>query len=384
MREYGVGIIGCGVISTIYMQNMPHFAGIKLRACADLRAETAVAQAAKFGIEALSIDDMLKRQDIDIIVNLTIPAAHFSVSHAALSADKHVFSEKPLAVSVAEGRKLVQEAEERGLLIGSAPDTFLGGGGQLARSLVDAGRVGRILSGTAFLLSHGMEHWHPDPTFFYQPGGGPILDMGPYYLTALVNLLGPIARVQALTSIGFTERMVTAAGPRTGETIAVTTPTTIMALLEFVGGAQVSMGMSWDVWRHDHPAIELYGTEGSLRVPDPNFFGGKVDFTERGGAWQVEDADAKPFGIPNYRHPSWAADHPSLANYRCLGIAELARSAGAGTPHRSAGRLALHVLEAMHGILQAGESGTAVIIETQVERPPPLDDAAARDLLRQT
>src|SRR5271168_3565537 len=185
-QKLGVGVVGCGVISTIYMQNMPLFAGLQLRACADQRKEAAAAQGEKFGIDALGVDALLARDDIDIVVNLTVPNAHFAVGHAALTAGKHVFSEKPLCVSVADGRRLVAEADARKLRLGCAPDTFIGAGGRLARAFVDDGRVGKILSGTAFLMSHGMEHWHPDPEFFFKPGGGPILDMGPYYLSALV------------------------------------------------------------------------------------------------------------------------------------------------------------------------------------------------------
>ncbi len=274
------------------------------------------------------------------------------------------------------------EAEARGLLIGCAPDTFLSAGGRLARRFVDEGTVGTILAGTAMLMSHGMEHWHPDPAFFYKPGGGPILDLGPYYLGALVNLLGPIAQVQAQGAIGFAERIVTAAGPRTGEAIRVETPTTITALLRFVSGAQISLMMSWDVWKHGHPAIELYGTEGSMRVPDPNFFVGVIDFTARDGDWQQADSSVMVFGAPNWRSPNWAASRPSQANYRCLGLAELARAAMTGTPHRSSGKLALHVLEAMYGILEAAETGRSVRIETIIERPLALSDDEAAGLLR--
>ena len=178
MTTLGVGLIGCGNISTIYLQNAPKFKGIAFKACADQRREAADAQAAKFDIDAAGVDELLKRSDIDLIVNLTVPNAHFEVSHAALTAGKHVFCEKPLCVDLDHGRRLVKEAEVRGLKLGCAPDTFLGAGGRLAREFVDEGRVGRILSGTAFLMSHGMEHWHPDPEFFFKPGGGPILDIG--------------------------------------------------------------------------------------------------------------------------------------------------------------------------------------------------------------
>lgn len=382
MRDFGVGIIGCGNISTIYMQNMPLFAGVKLIACADARPEAAQAQAQKFGIEALSVDAMLKRSDIDAVINITIPNAHFEVSHAALTAGKHVFGEKPLTTSLSDAKRLVAEATQRNLLIGCAPDTFLGAGGRLARQFVDESRVGKILSGTAFLMSHGMEHWHPDPEFFFKPGGGPILDIGPYYIGALVNLLGPIASVQAQGSIGHAQRTVTAASPKNGETITVETPTTVMALLSFVSGAQINLVMSWDVWKHGHPAIELYGTEGSMRVPDPNFFGGVIDFTTRDGDWQQADSSAMVFGHLNWRSPNWPATRAPQANYRCLGLAELSRAAQTGTPHRSSGKLALHVLEAMYGILEAAETKTSVAIETQIERPVPMTDTEAATLLR--
>jgi predicted dehydrogenase len=382
MRELGVGIVGCGVISTVYMLNMPLFRGIKLRACADLRKDAACAQAAKFGIEALNIDAMMKRDDIDIVVNLTVPNAHFAVSHAALTAGKHVFAEKPLTVSVEDGRRLVAEADARGLAIGCAPDTFLGAGGRLARRFVDEGRVGKILAGSAIFLTHGMEHWHPDPEFFFKPGGGPILDVGPYYIGALVNLLGPVQRVQAQASSGFAERIVTAKGPREGHKIAVETPTTVMALLDFAAGVQVTLAMSWDVWKHGHPAIELYGTEGSMRVPDPNFFGGNIEFTTRDGEWQTEDSSAMSFGQPNWRSPSWPATRPMQANYRCLGLAELARSVTEGTAHRSNGRLALHVLEVMYAILQAAETHATIEVGTQIVRPPALSDEEAHALIR--
>jgi predicted dehydrogenase len=303
MTDIGIGLVGCGNISSIYLQNIPRYRGLSLRACADTRPEAAAAQAGRFGIAALSVDELLARDDIDLVVNLTPPNAHFGISLAALRAGKHVFSEKPLAVDFEEGRRLVDEAERHGLLLGCAPDTFLGAGGRLARRLVDQGAVGTILSGTAFLMSHGMEHWHPDPEAFFKPGGGPILDMAPYYLNALVNLIGPVRRVFALSGTGFAERVITADSPRRGERIKVETPTTVMALLEFASGAQVTFCMSWDVWRHGHPAIELYGTDGSLRVPDPNFFGGAVELTERSGDWQTIDSSNLPLGAPNWRAP---------------------------------------------------------------------------------
>ncbi len=381
MDTLNVGIVGCGNISGIYLQNIPAYRGLSLRACADMRPEVAQAQAGRHGIEALSVDALLGRDDIDLVVNLTIPSAHFGVSLAALSAGKHVFSEKPLAVDFEQGRRLVDEAEARGLHLGCAPDTFLGAGGRLARQLIDGGAVGRILSGTAFLMSHGMEHWHPDPEFFFKPGGGPILDMAPYYLSTLVNLIGPVRRVVSMSSIGFPERIVTTeTSPRKGERITVETPTHVMALLEFASGAQVTFCMSWDVWKHGHPAIELYGTEGSLRVPDPNFFGGDVEITESGGDWQVRNSGEMPLGAPNWRSPNWAPEVPSKANYRALGLADLASAVLQGTPHRSSGRLGLHVLEIMHSILEGAATGQPKAITTTLERPAALADGDAAGL----
>jgi predicted dehydrogenase len=382
MSELGVGIIGCGNISSIYMRNMPQFRGLRLVACADVRPEAAEAQARAHGIEALSIDALLARSDIGIVVNLTTPNAHFAVSHAALKAGKHVFGEKPITVEAKDAAKLVKEADKRGLKLGCAPDTFLGAGGRAAREIIDSGRIGKVLSGTCFLMSHGMEHWHPDPTFFFKPGGGPILDMAPYYLAALINLLGPVESVQARASSGFAERIVSAEGPMKGKAIKVETPTTVMAIVHFASGADILFTMSWDVWKHGHPPIELYGTEGSLRVPDPNFFGGSVEYTEKGGDWITVDTEARPYGKPNWRSPNWAASMPSRANYRCLGIAELASAATKGTPHRASGALASHALEAMHAMLTAGATGRTVQVRSRIERPAALSDKQALALWR--
>ena len=344
MDEIGVGIVGCGNISTIYLTNLPHAPGVKVRACADMKPEVAEAQGKRFGVEAMTVDALLARDDIQFIVNLTVPAAHGSVSLAALTGGKHVFSEKPLAVDVELGRKVIEEAESRKLMIGCAPDTFLGAGGRLSRKLVDDGAVGRILSGGAFLMSHGMEHWHPDPEFFFKKGGGPVLDVGVYYITALVNLLGPVARVHAVTSTGFPERIVTSEGPRKGYHIQVETPTTCLALLEFASGALLTFAATWDVWKHGHPPIELYGTEGTLRVPDPNFYGGVVETSARSGDWITHDSGedaARPSELAGRRtepgelsrarrcrHDRRAKERPPLSRKR---------QAGAPRPRRDGG-----------------------------------------------
>ena len=377
MSKLGVGVIGCGNISTIYLRNVTNFRDLKLVACADLRPEVARDQAGLFGIEALTIEALLARPDIQIVVNLTTPNAHFAVSHAALTAGKHVFGEKPITVEAADAAALVSEAAQRGLKLGCAPDTFLGGGGRTARELIDAGRIGKVLYGTCFLMSHGMEHWHPDPTFFFRPGGGPILDMGPYYLAALINLLGSVTHVQGRASSGFATRLVSSKGPMNGKTITVETPTTVMALLHFETGADIVFTMSWDVWKHGHAPIELYGTEGSLRVPDPNFFGGVVQYTERGSDWISLAADERAFGKPNWRSPNWPDHMPSQANYRCLGVAELASAVLHGTPHRASGALASHALEVMHATLKAGVEGGEIAVHSRVDRPAAMSETDA-------
>ena len=376
MRAFGLGIVGCGSISGVYFRNAPLFKGLQVAGCADIIPEAAAKQAKAFDVPARGVDELLAATDVDIAINLTVPNAHYAVSMAALKAGKHVFTEKPLAARAALGRKLVEAAKKRGLSIGSAPDTFLGAAGRKARALIDEGAIGRPVTGTAFVLGHGMEHWHPNPEFFYKPGGGPVLDLGPYTITALINLLGPIARVQALTSIGEAERLIAAAGPNHGKSIKVETPTTALALLEFVSGAHVVAGMSWDVWRHSAAPIEIHGTEGSLRLPDPNFFGGVVEVSRRGGDWTPHDTAADAFGVPNQ-----PAAEPRVANYRVLGVADLAAAIRAGRPARAGGDLALHALEAMEAILRAGDRRRAIRLPPADVRPAPFAETEAASLL---
>ena len=263
-RQARIGIIGCGVISEAYLRLAPLFRDLSIVACADVVPAAARARAEAYSVRAMSVDELLKSDDIDTVINLTVPAAHYDVSHSILSAGKHAYSEKPLALSGKQAKKLVAEADKRGLKLGCAPDTFLGGGGQTARRLIDKGVIGKVLGGSAHVMSHGMEHWHPNPTFFYQPGAGPMFDIGPYYVTALVNLLGPVKTVAAMAQKGFSHRLVTAEGPMRGKKVKVTTPTSISAVLEFHSGAQVTIGTSWDVWKHGH-AIRSSFTAPTVR-----------------------------------------------------------------------------------------------------------------------
>ncbi|WP_047458628.1 Gfo/Idh/MocA family protein [Rhizobium rhizogenes] len=374
--KLGIGIVGCGNISMTYLRNATLFAGVELRACADISADAAALRAREYGIRPLRVDQLLADPEVDLVLNLTIPAVHFDVTMSALSAGKHVFTEKPLATSAAEGRTLVAEAKARGLLLGSAPDTFLGAAGRRARRLMEEGAIGRPVSGTAFMMGRGMEHWHPNPQFYYQPGGGPVFDMGPYYLTMMVNLLGPVVRVMAMATKGQEERLITADGPFKNTTFKVGTPTNVLSLLEFQSGATVNFGASWDVFRHSNHPIELHGTEGSLRLPDPDTFGGTVSLSERGADWRDFDSDGELYGKRN-----WPFAAPDRANYRMLGVADLARSLEEKRPPRASGELALHVLEIMEAILASGESGQSVRIGGDLVRPPLLGEDEARSLL---
>lgn len=374
--KLGIGVVGCGNISITYLRNAALFEGVELRACADISTELATQRAEEYGIWAVSVDALLADPEVDLVLNLTIPAAHFDVSFSALSAGKHVFTEKPLATSAKDGRRLVVEAEKRGLLLGSAPDTFLGAAGRRARRLMDEGSIGRPVTGTAFMMGRGMEHWHPNPQFYYQPGGGPVFDMGPYYLTMLVNLLGPVARVMALATKGQEDRLITAEGPFKNTTFKVGTPTNILSLLEFHSGATVTFGASWDVFRHSNHPIELHGTEGSLRLPDPDTFGGTVSLSERGADWKDFHSESELYGAHN-----WPFAAPDRANYRILGVADLARALATGRKPRASGDLALHVLEIMEAILASGESRDAVAVNGSVDQPPLLQEDEARSLL---
>ncbi|MEI1248518.1 Gfo/Idh/MocA family protein [Rhizobium aouanii] len=371
-----IGIVGCGNISLAYMRNAPLFSGVEIIACADLNADAAKRRAAEFDLRAANVDSLIDDRNIDLILNLTIPAAHFDVSMRALSAGKHVFTEKPLGVTAAEGRSLVDAAAAKGLMLGSAPDTFLGAAGRHARRQMEAGAIGKPVTGTAFMMGRGMEHWHPDPSFYYQAGAGPVMDMGPYYLTMMVNLMGPIRRVQAVATSGQEERLITAEGPKQGTTFKVGTPTSVLSLLEFECGATVTFGSSWDVFRHSNHPIELHGTEGSLRLPDPDNFGGSVALSSRGAPWQETDTSGELFGAVN-----WPIAAPDRANYRMLGLADLARAITEGRAPRASGDLALHVLEVMEAILRAGETGVAQTISGIVAQPKELREDEARSLL---
>jgi predicted dehydrogenase len=354
MKPVGVGIIGCGNIAPAYLKALPGFGILSLRGVADANSAAAAARAAEFGVPHRSVETLLVDPDIELLINLTTPKSHLEVGLAALAAGTHVHSEKPLATSFADGVRLMDAARDGARLVGCAPDTFLGGGHQTCRRLVDEGRIGVPVGGTAYFMCPGHEAWHPNPDFYYHAGGGPMLDMGPYYLTALVNLLGPIESVAGMVSMPRPTREI-GSQPRRGDRIAVEVPTHVAGTLRFACGAIVQIATSFDVAGHRHTPIEIYGTMGTLLVPDPNRFGGPVNYLAVGGSWEEIPVEA-PY-----------AD----GNYRGLGAADLGRAIRTGQPHRTSGMLALHVLEVMEAFGRSSETGRHVPIETRVERPDP-------------
>jgi predicted dehydrogenase len=361
MSSTKIGIIGTGNISPIYMAVCKSFAGLDLAACADLDLEKARRAAGQNVIaRACSVDELLADPDIEIVVNLTPPAVHARLAMAALASGKSVYNEKPLALTREDAQQMLEMAASRGLRIGCAPDTFLGAGLQTCRKLIDEGAIGFPVAATAFMLCHGHEGWHPDPEFYYQVGGGPLFDMGPYYLTALVSLLGPVARVSGSARITFPERIIGSA-PKKGQKITVEVPTHVSGLLDFASGATVTMITSFDVWRHALPHIEIYGSEGSLSVPDPNTFGGPVRLWRAAG-------------------DSWE-DIPLISGYpqnsRGLGVADMAEAMKSGRPHRANASLAYHVLDIMHAIHDSSRQGKHIPLSSTCERPEPFSGFSA-------
>jgi len=352
MRKVGIGIIGCGVISTAYLKAAQRFPVLEIKAVADMRSEAAEKRGAEFGVPGMRVDQMLKRDDIEIVINLTVPLAHTDVSLAVLNAGKHVHSEKPLGINVAEARKVMDLAATRNLRVGCAPDTFLGGGHQTARKLIDDGAIGLPVAGSAFFMCPGHERWHPAPGFYYLRGGGPMLDMGPYYITNLVQLLGPVASVMGSTARPKSERLVTSE-PMNGTLIPVEVPTHVAGTLEFESGAVISIAMSFDVPKHRHAPIEIYGDKGSILVPDPNRFGGEVQVAKAGGEWETMPL--------THGHVE--------GEFRSIGVADMATAIVTDRPHRASGALALHVLEVTEAFQTSAEEGRRVKIESRVERP---------------
>jgi predicted dehydrogenase len=355
MKPVGIGVIGCGNISAAYLTAARKFPILRIVSLSDANSEAAAARGREFDLPARPVEATLADPEVEIILNLTVPKAHVDVGLSAIAAGKHVHSEKPLGVALAEARRLVDAAARAGLRLGCAPDTFLGGAHQTARARLDEGLIGRPVGGTAFFMCPGHELWHPNPGFYYLAGAGPMLDMGPYYITDLVNLLGPVAKVVGAATRTRDERVIPS-GLREGERIPVEVATHVTGTLMFASGAAVAMTMSFDVAKHRHAPIEIYGETGTLIVPDPNVFGGEIEIAEAGGDWRP---------VPT--------EHAYAdGNYRILGLADMAQAIRAGRPHRASGALAFHVLETMEAFQLSSDSGRAVEIASRVERPAPM------------
>jgi predicted dehydrogenase len=355
-RKIKVGIVGCGNISPIYFKNITSvFEVLDVVACCDIIGDRAKAKTDEFkGVVACVNEELYSHPDVDIILNITPPKTHAEVSLAAIKAGKTVHSEKPLATNREDAKKILKAAAAKGVRVGCAPDTFLGGGLQTCRKLIDDGWIGEPIGATAFMMGRGPESWHPEPFIFYQVGAGPMLDVGVYYVTALVSLLGPVKRVTSSARITFPERLITSQ-PHFGTKIKVEMPTFVAGVMDFASGAVASIVTSFDVWKSTLPRIEIYGTEGALLVPDPNTFGGPVKVMRPGGEWS---------DIP--------LTHGYAENSRGLGLADLAYGLRSGRPHRASGQMAYHVLDVMLGFNDASAKGEHVNIQSDCERPAAL------------
>ena len=352
-----VGVIGCGNISDIYLSNAAWLSEIEVVGVTDLRLEMAQKQAEKYGIAQVydSIEALLADPEIEMVLNITHPAAHGIVAQQVVEAGKSVYNEKPLTLTRAEGKKLVETAKANGVLVGCAPDTFLGAGHQTARKLIDDGAIGNIVSANVFMVGWGMEMWHPNPDFYFKPGGGPMFDMGPYYLTDLVFLMGAVSSVSGMVTTGRKQRTITSE-PLNGTLIDVEVPTHVSGLMQFESGAIGTLIMSFDVAGSTLPRIEIHGDKGSLSVPDPNNFGGTV-LLRKGGEREWEEIELVT---------------PYTENSRGLGLADMAAALRGGRAHRANGDLAYHVLDLMHAFHDSAELGTHVAVESRCDRPEPL------------
>jgi predicted dehydrogenase len=367
MDKVKVGVVGCGAISGAYLGMAKNFPLVEMAACADLDLSRAKAAAEKYGIARVcTVDELMKDPSIEIVLNLTVPKAHVPVGLAAVEAGKHMYAEKPLGIDRADAKKLLDAAKKKGVRIGCAPDTFMGACVQTARKLIDEGAIGRPIAFTSTWMSRGHEHWHPSPEFYYEVGGGPMLDMGPYYLTALLNLLGPINRLAGMASVTRPERPILhkkdgQPGPKFGKVMKVETPDHVVGLIEFANGCvgQIITSFATRAPNYDGKLpIVVYGTEGTIRVGDPNGFDGPVTlcrFSEEKGDEFVE--------MP----------HTFVKGYgRSIGLADMATAIRSGRPHRASGDLAFAVLDAMVGFLETSRSGAFHTPKEKFERPAPM------------
>lgn len=388
-RTLGIGVVGAGVISHAYLGSISRAPNLRLVAIASRGMASAEAQARRYGGEAKSTEAILADPDVDIVLNLAPPLLHHPIGRAALLAGKHLYSEKPFATSLADARDLIVLADSQRLKIGCAPDTFLGPAHQATRRLLDEGVIGRVVGGAVVMASNGMEHWHPNPAFFYDRGGGPLLDIGPYMITQLVNLLGP---VRTVTALGTTPRRTrTVASPdRAGEAFEVRVPTTVNGALVFESGANIALTLTWDVIAHQRQSIELYGLEGTLAAPTPNGFDGDLRLHRGAGDWATVHRGGGPVGprdaceivdaLTSLRagvHPATGEamgphSPPLFGDLRGLGLIDLAGAVRGDREPRASAPLALHVLEVLLALEASADVGDVVRITTRPARPEPV------------
>lgn len=351
-----VGVIGCGAISEVYLANAARYRSFDVVTCADLDGERARRRAREFGIRAAdSTEQLLADPDVELVLNLTVPKAHFELTREAIDAGKSVYSEKPLAITFGDASELVDRAAARKVRLGCAPDTFLGSAFQTVRRRIDVGLIGRPVAAVANMMSRGPESWHPDPAFYYELGGGPLFDMGPYYLTALISLLGPVREVSGLARISFPQRLITSE-PFRGKEISVETPSHVTALLDFESGVVGTLTTTFDVTASEAPLLEIHGEEGSLSLADPNGFAGIVRVRGR--------TDSEWREVP--------LDTGAGGNARGIGVADIAQARRSGAAHRASGELAAHVVDVMERILESSKVGSRLALRSTCERPTPL------------
>ena len=383
-KVFNVGLIGCGHISETYFRAQEFFNNIKIVKCADINSKSANNCAKKYNIQAVTVVEILQDKEIEIILNLAIPRAHFEISQKALLAGKHCYSEKPLCINFEDGKKLLELSKKNNLYLGSAPDTFLGGGIQKTRDLIDKGLIGKIELGNAIFAFPGVQSYHPNPEpWFAINEGGPVIDMGPYYITALVSLLGPAINVSSRSKKVFNEREI-GIGQRKGTKFSVECETTYVSTIEFKDKSLIQMTLSFDVKDHKRNHIELYGDKGSIVVPDPNMFGGSV-FTclELGGKWTEHKTDNLELGKINIKNQSSRANEsPTNANYRGAGLSQMAFSIENHKKHLCNANLSLHVLDIIRSIMRAAESEKKEMISTSCDKPDVFTQEQIKNLLR--
>jgi predicted dehydrogenase len=350
-----IGVVGCGEVSGAYLGPAKRFPVLEIVACADRHLDRAQAKAKEFGIPiACGVEELLANPEIEIVLNLTTPPGHYPIAKSALQADTHVYNEKPFTSTCKEGRELLELAQVKDLRIGGAPDTFLGAALQTARKLIDDGEIGEPVGATANMLSHGPESWYHNPELSYRQGRGPMFDYGPYYLTALISLLGPVQRVCGLTRKSFDKRLITSE-PKRGTWFQVDVPTHVVGMMDFANGAIGTITTTFDVWGADLCAIEIFGSTGSLRLPDPNIFGGTVKLFKASGAWEE---------VP--------LTHGYDKQSRSLGLADMAQAIRTGRAHRASGEMAYHVLDIMHAIHDASQESRYIDLASTCQQPAAL------------